>query len=148
MHCWRFTLSELSLKFPQRAETLFGIPFTHVDNALGFRLPANNVDIPPSPVLKPAVKQVHTVSPTVGPALLWLHGASLPDTMTSYQNGGNPCDEVPRCCGTRLFTVKLFMRWFSPYQMTPRRPELHTRGRHPFLDGSKPGKAAMRVPAS
>lgn len=148
MHCWRFTLSELSLKFPQRAKALFGIPFSHVDNALGFRLPANNVDISPSPVPEPAVKQIRTVSPTVEPAFLWLHEALLPDTMPSYQNDGNPCNGVPRCCGTRLFTVKLFMRSFSPRLMTPRRPDLHTRGRHSFLEGIKPGKAAMRVPAS
>lgn len=112
MHCWRFTLSELSLKFPQRAKTLLGILFSHVDNALGFRLPANNMDASPPPVPEPAVKQVHTVSPTVEPAFLWLHEALLPDTMPSYQNDGNPCNGVPRCCGTRLFTVKLFMRRF------------------------------------
>lgn len=141
MHCWRFTLSELSLKFPQRAKTLLGILFSHVDNALGFRLPANNVDASPPPVPEPAVKQIHTVSPTVEPAFLWLHEASLPDTMPPYQNGGNPCNGAPRSCGTRLFTVKLFMRWFSPYQMTPRRPELHTRGRHHFLDGNRSAKS-------
>lgn len=90
------------------------VSLAQIDNALCFRLPADNVNTSSPPVLKPSVKQVHTVSPTVEPVLLWLRGVLLPDTMRTYRNGGNPCDGVPRSCGQRLFTVTLFMRWFSP----------------------------------
>ena len=92
------------------------VPFAKVYNASSLGLPSDDVDWDASVVFEPPVKFSHKDSPlrrqtpTIAMALLWLHGTQRPDTMRSYRNDEVPYTGIPRSCGRRLFTVKLFMR--------------------------------------
>ena len=96
------------------------VPFAKVYNASSLWLPSDDADRDAIVISETPVKFSHIAlpfrrqTPTIAIALLWLHGTHRPDTMRSYRNDEVPYTGIPRRCGRRLFTVKLFMREFLP----------------------------------
>lgn len=92
------------------------VPLAKVYNASSLGLPTDNPDFDSTVVFESTIKLPHNnlplrrQTPTIAFALLWLHGTQRPDTMRSYRNDEVPAMGMPRSCGRRLFTVKLFMR--------------------------------------
>ena len=146
---------EFSLKLIEWAKTLVRIAFPEVNDTIRLTFPAYDSDGLAIVVSELSVNFAHNAftlrlkTPTIAVARLWLHETHLPHTMRSYRNSAAPVTGRIRSCGNLRFTIKLLMRIISPYTLIylPRRPELHTRGRHSFLADKRHGKVTLNAPA-